>query len=155
VDLQYYGLAVAWYGSAEDWPGLGRTVERILDEYITKGASVWNCQSTLPNLLPGPAKFSRLVEDVASSLAELQNRSGASAIFVHRLRFAVAYAEFHKRRIEHDLQEAALILVAMFQQEIAPKSWWGVLLCDAVGLLQFGKLSNVTNRYSYHNSVHR
>lgn len=50
--------------------------------------------------------------------------------------FAVRYAEFHQRRLSKNYQDAALDLVAMFQEDIAPKSWWGILLCDAVELLQ-------------------
>jgi hypothetical protein len=51
----------------------------------------------------------------------------------------VRYAEFHQRLLNQDLQDAAWDLVTIFQEEIAPKSWWGVLLCDAVQLLQYGK----------------
>lgn len=32
-----YGLAVSYCTSAEDWPGLGRVVDRVLDEYIISG----------------------------------------------------------------------------------------------------------------------
>lgn len=34
-----YGLAVSYCISAEDWRGLGRVVDRVLEEYITSGAS--------------------------------------------------------------------------------------------------------------------
>lgn len=32
-----YGLAVSYCSSAEDWQGLGRVVDRVLDEYILSG----------------------------------------------------------------------------------------------------------------------
>jgi nuclear pore complex protein Nup85 len=32
-----YGLAVSYCSSAEDWQGLGRVVDRVLDEYINSG----------------------------------------------------------------------------------------------------------------------
>jgi nuclear pore complex protein Nup85 len=32
-----YGLAISYCISAEDWRGLGRIVDRVLDEYITNG----------------------------------------------------------------------------------------------------------------------
>ena len=32
-----FGLAVSYCASAEDWPGLGRVVDRVLEEYITNG----------------------------------------------------------------------------------------------------------------------
>lgn len=33
-----FGLAVSYYASAEDWAGLGRVVDRVLEEHITNGA---------------------------------------------------------------------------------------------------------------------
>lgn len=33
-----YGLALSYCASAEDWPGLGRIVDRVLQEYITQGS---------------------------------------------------------------------------------------------------------------------
>jgi nuclear pore complex protein Nup85 len=63
----------------------------------------------------------------------------ADGVFIHRLVFAVRYAEFHQKRLEGDLQDAALDLVSIFQGDIAPKSWWGVLLTDSVDLLNCGK----------------
>ena len=64
----------------------------------------------------------------------------APAVFSHRLQFAVRFAEFHQRRANGDGQGAALDVVAMFRDEIAPRSWWAVILCDAVELLQRSKL---------------
>lgn len=32
-----YGLAVSYSLSAEDWPGLGRIVDNVLDEYLHDG----------------------------------------------------------------------------------------------------------------------
>ncbi|TFY65205.1 hypothetical protein EVG20_g5686 [Dentipellis fragilis] len=118
-----YGLAISYMTSAEDWTGLGRIVDCILTEYIKHG----------------PEPFARSVATVAPSLQSLRSHPGANGVFVHRLVFAVRYAEFHQRRLSGDLQEAALDLVAMFQEEIAPESWWGVLICDAVELLKNGE----------------
>ena len=53
--------------------------------------------------------------------------------------FAVRYAEFHQRRLSGDLQEAALDLLTMFNEDLAPTTWWGVLLCDAVELIRNGE----------------
>lgn len=33
-----YGLAVSYCASAEDWVGLGRVVDRVLDEFVNQGA---------------------------------------------------------------------------------------------------------------------
>lgn len=93
----------------------------------------------LTNLLPGPASFTRYAADIAPSLKELRAQSGSHGIFIHRLMFAVRYAEFHHLRMKQDLAEAASELVSMFRDDIAPKSWWGVLLCDSIELLQCSK----------------
>ncbi|KAH9829993.1 Nup85 nucleoporin-domain-containing protein [Rhodofomes roseus] len=115
-----YGLAVSYCVSAEDWTGLGHVVDRMLDVYITHG----------------PQQYARSVAKIAPSLQTLRAESKANGIFVYRLMFAVRFAEFHHRRLSGDLQEAAFDLVSMLREEIAPKSWWAVLLSDAVELLQ-------------------
>jgi nuclear pore complex protein Nup85 len=45
--------------------------------------------------------------------------------------------------MKYELKESALNLVTMFYEDIAPKSWWGILLCDAVDLLQGESNSSV------------
>ncbi|KAL6299538.1 Nup85 nucleoporin-domain-containing protein [Sparassis latifolia] len=120
---QEYGMAVSFCTSAEDWPGLGRIVDRVLDDYITQG----------------PEKFARHVAGIAPSLQVLRAEVGANSVFVYRLLFAVRLAEFHQRRINGDLEEAAADLVAMLREDIAPKSWWAVLLSNAVELLLYGE----------------
>jgi nuclear pore complex protein Nup85 len=87
----------------------------------------------------GPEVFARSVAAVAPTLQELRAHPGADGVFTHRLMFAVRYAEFHQRRLRGDLQEAALDLLTMFNEDLAPKTWWGVLLCDAVGLIRNGE----------------
>jgi nuclear pore complex protein Nup85 len=72
-------------------------------------------------------------------LQELQAHPEATGVFIHRLLFAVRYAEFHQRRLSGDVQDAALDLEALFEYDIAPKAWWGVLLCDATELLDLAK----------------
>lgn len=62
----------------------------------------------------------------------------APAVFLHRLKFAVRFAEFYQRRANGDVQGAALDVVAMFREEIVPKPWWAVILCDSIELLQYG-----------------
>ncbi|KAJ7442242.1 Nup85 nucleoporin-domain-containing protein [Mycena latifolia] len=116
-----YGLAVSYCSSAEDWQGLGRVVDRVLDEYI----------------ISGPTSFAQYASDIAPSLQNLSVQNPSSqGVFVHRLMFAVRYSNFQQLRVKHDLQNAALDLVAMFRDDVAPKSWWAVMLCDAVDLLQ-------------------
>ncbi|KAI0832142.1 Nup85 nucleoporin-domain-containing protein [Trametes gibbosa] len=121
-----YGLAISYYTSAEDWVGLGRAVNLVLEEYIEQG----------------PEQFAQLVANVAPSLQTLRTDSGANiaapGVFLHRLMFAIRFAEFHQRRTSGDSQGAALDVVSMFREEIVPQAWWAVLLCDALELLQNG-----------------
>jgi nuclear pore complex protein Nup85 len=91
------------------------------------------------NLCSGPATFTQHAADIASSLPELYKQPGTHAIFIHQLVFAEQYAHFHQLLAKAELQNAALELLAMFRGNIAPKSWWAILLCDSVPLLQSGK----------------
>ncbi|KDQ50696.1 hypothetical protein JAAARDRAFT_41779 [Jaapia argillacea MUCL 33604] len=118
-----YGLAVSYCTSAEDWEGLGRVVDKVLEEYVQRG----------------PAIFTRLVASVAPSLQQLRVQPSAYGPYIHRLMFAVRYAEFHQRLGNQDWQEAALDLIGMFCDDVVPKSWWAVLLGDAVDLLGYQK----------------
>ncbi|KAI0369186.1 hypothetical protein BV20DRAFT_1044625 [Pilatotrama ljubarskyi] len=121
-----FGLAISYYTSAEAWAGLGRVVDLVLEEYISQG----------------PDHFARLVANIAPSLHGLRADAGAKipapGVFTHRLMFAVRFAEFHQRRASGDGRGAALDVVTMFREEIVPKSWWAVLLCDALELLRDG-----------------
>ncbi|THV00805.1 hypothetical protein K435DRAFT_776286 [Dendrothele bispora CBS 962.96] len=117
-----YGLAVSYCISAEDWVSLGRVIDSILDEYVHNGA----------------AEFAKQASKIAPSVQELQSRTVSEAIFVHRLIFAVRYSQIHKYKLEQDFVSAASDIVTLLREEIAPKSWWPVLLCDSVELLQYG-----------------
>ena len=90
---------------------------------------------------------------VAPSLQELRAHPGADGVFTHRLMFAVRYAEFHQRRLNGDLQEAALDVLTMFSEGLAPKTWWGVLLCDAVDLVRNGKVNPSSWIFSETNTI--
>jgi nuclear pore complex protein Nup85 len=135
-----YGLAVSYCASAEDWRGIGHIVDRVLDVYITSGLLILILWNAFAYPCTGPVIFARCAADIASSLQELQAQPGPRGVFVHRLTFAVRYAQFHHLRMKQELEDAAADLVAMFHDDIIPKSWWGVLLCDATELLQCGKL---------------
>ncbi|KAH7905644.1 nucleoporin Nup85-like protein [Hygrophoropsis aurantiaca] len=130
VQKKEYGLALSYCSSAEDWPGLGRVVDRVLQEYINAG----------------PEQFTYYVASIAPSLQAVRTQPGAQGIFIHRLVFAVRYAEFHQRLQNQDLYDAAWDLITMFQEDLVPKSWWGAILCEAAGLLQHK--SNLLFSYS-------
>jgi len=114
-----YGLAVSYCISAEDWRGLGRVVDRVLDEYTTSGSH----------------QFTSYALEIAPSVQELQTQSSIQGIFVHRLIFAVRFARYHQLIEKQDYQDAASDLMAIFVEEVAPTSWWAVVLCDSVQLL--------------------
>ncbi|KAG6332234.1 hypothetical protein ID866_6855 [Astraeus odoratus] len=130
VQHKEYGLAISYCSSAEDWPGLGRVVDRVLQEYIRAG----------------PEQYTKFVSGIAPSLQALRVNAAAHGVFVHRLMFAVRYAEFHQRLLNEELQDAAWDLVSMFQEDIAPKSWWSVLLCDAMDLLEYDEIVSRTGQ---------
>ncbi|EIW58253.1 uncharacterized protein TRAVEDRAFT_123029 [Trametes versicolor FP-101664 SS1] len=121
-----YGLAISYCTSAEDWVGLGRVVDLVLEEYIGEGSE----------------QFAQLVANIAPSLQSLRADAGAKipapGVFLHRLMFVIRFAEFHQRRASGDGQGAATDVVAMFREDIVPQAWWAVLLCDTVELLQNG-----------------
>jgi nuclear pore complex protein Nup85 len=116
-------------------------VDAILAQYIKHGLYKYLARPPLLTKIVGPEVFARSVAAVAPTLQELRAHPGADGVFTHRLMFAVRYAEFHQRRIRGDVQDAALDLLTMFNEDLAPKSWWGVLLCDAVELIRNGKRS--------------
>ncbi|KAG6898316.1 hypothetical protein C0992_011907 [Termitomyces sp. T32_za158] len=120
VSRKDYGLAAAYSISAEDWPGLGRVVERVLEEYVSNGPSI----------------FASYASAIAPSVPELRNRATNQSIFTHRLLFVVRYAHYHQLIEMHKLQDAAADLVAIFREDLVPKSWWPVLLSDSIPLLQ-------------------
>ncbi|EDR05684.1 uncharacterized protein LACBIDRAFT_302853 [Laccaria bicolor S238N-H82] len=121
VQKKDYGLAVSYCISAEDWVGLGSVVDRVLDEYI----------------INGPQIFSQYAVAIAPSAQKLQTPQG-HGLSVHRLVFTVQYAHLHELFERHEYQEAANKIVAIFSQDIVPKSWWAIVLCDAVQLLESG-----------------
>ncbi|PAV19573.1 hypothetical protein PNOK_0450700 [Pyrrhoderma noxium] len=120
VKLRKYDLAVSCCTSAEDWTGLGHIVDNILEEYIAHG----------------PEFYIDLVSYIAPLLPELRMASAGHGLFIHRIAFAIRYAEFRQRELHGDLKNAAMDLVSMFEEELAPRSWWGVLLYDSTRFLQ-------------------
>ncbi|KAF8159828.1 Nup85 nucleoporin-domain-containing protein [Crassisporium funariophilum] len=121
VSEKDYGLAVSYCISAEDWRGMGRVVDRVLDEYTTSG----------------PHKFSEYALAIAPSVQDLQTQSTVQGVFVHRLIFAVRFARYHELIEKQDYHDAASDLIAILVEDVAPTSWWAVVLCDSVQLLRY------------------
>ena len=93
---------------------------------------------SLTNPILGPVSFASMIANIAPTLQSLRSQAGddLNGVFIHRLRFAVRSAEFHQRKLTGELEDAALDVIEIFQEEIAPSSWWAVILCDALDLLQ-------------------
>ena len=98
---------------------------------------IFDCRS-LKWLSQGPSQYISYVSDMAQDIQELRAETGLHGVFVHRLMFAVRFAEYHRRRVQGDFEHAALDLMSMFEEDLAPRSWWGVLLNDATAFLQDG-----------------
>ena len=92
--------------------------------------------------MAGPENFIQYASEITSSLQDLYDQPGPHAVFIHHLMFAVQYAHFHQCLAKGEFPNAASTLLAMFHEDIVPKTWWAVLLCDMVDLLQSCK-SNV------------
>ncbi|KAF9054665.1 Nup85 nucleoporin-domain-containing protein [Panaeolus papilionaceus] len=116
-----YGLAVSYCISAEDWRGLGRVVDRVLEEYITSGSQ----------------KFTQYALAIAPSVQEIRAQSNIQGIFVHRLVFTVRYARFHDLLQKQEYADAASDLISIFSEEVAPTAWWATVLYDSIPLLKY------------------
>jgi nuclear pore complex protein Nup85 len=134
-----YGLAVSYCTSAEDWSGVGRIVDQVLKEYVTGGE--------LPRygdgyhgfiVALGSERFAKYASTIAPTAQQLRTQNVQQGIFAHRLLFTVRYAQYHELRSQGNLADAAQELISIFYDDLAPKSWWAVLLSDAVELLQNG-----------------
>ena len=90
-------------------------------------------------IIIGPHQFTSYALEIAPSVQELQTQSSIQGIFVHRLIFAVRFARYHQLIEKQEYQDAASDLMAIFVEEVAPTSWWAVVLCDSVPLLSYGK----------------
>ena len=100
--------------------------------------SVFFCSSMF--IIIGSHQFTSYALEIAPSVQELQTQSSIQGISVHRLIFAVRFARYHQLIEKQEYQDAASDLMAIFVEEVAPTSWWAVVLCDSVQLLCYGKL---------------
>ncbi|TFK17557.1 hypothetical protein FA15DRAFT_675993 [Coprinopsis marcescibilis] len=121
IQEKNYGLAASYSTSAENWTGLGRIVDYVLEEYIQRG----------------PQPFIEYASAIAPIIPTLTNQPKINGVFYHRMIFAARYARLHELLGRHEFVEAALDIVTIFQEDVAPSSWWAVVLCDSVPLLEY------------------
>jgi len=115
-------------------------VDSVLDEYTTSGKPSFLSRISQCLHFIGPQNFTRYALAIAPSVQELRTKSSVHGVFVHRLVFAVRYARFHELMEKREYQDAASDLIAIFSENVAPTSWWAVVLYDSASLLRYGKL---------------
>lgn len=115
-------------------------MDSVLDEYITSGEPALLSQISQGLHIIGPQNFTRYALAIAPSVQELRTKSNVHGVFVHRLVFTVRYARFHELMEKREYQDAASDLIAIFSENVAPTSWWAVVLYDSAPLLRYGKL---------------
>lgn len=98
-------------------------------------------------IIIGSHQFTSYALEIAPSVQELQTQSSIQGIFVHRLIFAVRFARYHQLIEKQEYQDAASDLMAIFVEEVAPTSWWAVVLCDSVQLLSYGKFKKMNGYF--------
>lgn len=144
MNLKKYGLAVSFCRSAEDWTGLGHIVDSVMEEYIVNGVQTIFYRLFVNlitySLSPGSKQFVKYVSEIAPLAQEFRAAPGPQGIFVQRLTFAVRYADFHRRNMQGDTENAALDLISIFEEDLAPRAWWGALLYDLIPFFQYGAL---------------
>ncbi|KAF9444472.1 hypothetical protein P691DRAFT_677501 [Macrolepiota fuliginosa MF-IS2] len=118
-----YGLAVAYCASAEDWAGLGRVVDYVLEEYITSG----------------PEQFIKQASAISGTMQELYAKGPSHWVFYHRFMFVARYAQFHESLANQDFVTAAKAVVSIINDELAPRAWAAVVLSDSIPLIRFDK----------------
>ena len=103
-----------------------------------------SCQSCQPakhshdTLFLGSEAFITLVDGISAHLLYPDLLGAPPPPFGETLRFTVRYAEFHHTRLEGRRADAAGELTELFSSDLVPRSWWGLLLVDAAGLLSDG-----------------
>ena len=76
---------------------------------------------------------------IAPIIQKLGLQSNVNGVFYYRLIFVTRYARLQELLFRKELADAASDLIAIIQDDIAPASWWAVILCDSVQLLEYGE----------------
>ncbi|KAJ2911868.1 hypothetical protein MD484_g8548, partial [Candolleomyces efflorescens] len=114
IEERNYGLAASYCTSAEDWSGLGHIIDYVLEDHIAEHAAA-----------------------IAPIIQKLGLQSNVNGVFYYRLIFVTRYARLQELLYRKELSDAASDLITIIQDDIAPASWWAVILCDSVHLLEY------------------
>lgn len=110
-----YGPALLHYMRANDAKRVTRIAELLLEEYLRTG------------------DLSHV--DIIQSVPK-------AALFSDRLAFLVRYHEFHVLYRAGEYEAAGQLLVSLLESGASPKSFWPVLLVDAIPLLEGKPISS-------------
>lgn len=153
IEKQRYGEAVSFCVRAGDAKRIARIAERVLDEYVTNGqeAFVRHVDSIPTSLLrPGgtalrPEIFGREARAVTPGAANAEDEDeeddlllvkAALTPYSARLSFIARFRDFCALYARGERAQAAQLLVRLISTNVAPMSFYGVMLLDAVPLLE-------------------
>jgi nuclear pore complex protein Nup85 len=126
MDKGEYGVAIAYCVRASDTVLIRTIADRILVEYVTRGAEA----------------FDEIVDSVPTSLIappDDEREFGRPTLFSKRLAFLARFRDFHRLYADGQWTAAASLLVELVTTEAAPERFLAVLLVDAIPLLEDGQ----------------
>ncbi|RKP10263.1 nucleoporin Nup85-like protein, partial [Thamnocephalis sphaerospora] len=106
------GPAIAYFAHADQPRRINAVAEQLLDEYLRRGM----CELAS-------------IELIDSINKEVQQQCG-------RLSFLSHYRSFHEQYKCKEFARAAKTLTSLFSSDVAPRSFWPMLLVDALPLLE-------------------
>lgn len=141
VEQGQYGVAIAYCVRASDTVLIRAIADRILNEYVTRGAEAFNqIVDSFPSSLISPADGLDLNgEDLIDDEHDPALSKHARGFFSKRLAFLARFRDFHRLYADGQWAAAAGLLVELVTTEAAPERFLAVLLVDAIPLLEDGQ----------------
>ncbi|CBQ69050.1 conserved hypothetical protein [Sporisorium reilianum SRZ2] len=135
-----YGLAIAYCVRASDTVLIRTIGDRILGEYVSRGAEAFNkIVDSFPSSLISPSDGLDLNGDELGDEQHLALDKHARGFFSKRLAFLARFRDFHRLYADGQWAAAAGLLVELVTTEAAPERFLAVLLVDAIPLLEDGQ----------------
>lgn len=135
-----YGLAIAYCVRASDTVLIRTIGDRILGEYVTKGAEAFNqIVDSFPSSLVSPSDGLDLHGEDIDDEQNVVLDKHARGFFSKRLAFLARFRDFHRLYADGQWAAAAGLLVELVTTEAAPERFLAVLLVDAIPLLEDGQ----------------
>ena len=135
-----YGVAIAYCVRASDTVLIRTIADRILGEYVSKGAEAFNLiVDSFPSSLISPADGLDLNGEDLSDEQHLALDRHARGFFSKRLAFLARFRDLHRLYADGQWAAAAELLVELVTTEAAPERFLAVLLVDAIPLLEDGQ----------------